>query len=200
MRAGQFFKFRFLARGLWWQVHPFSLSAAPNGEYLRITVKEVGDFTRSLHRLSPGTRVVLNGPYGIFTAVRRRRPRSLLIAGGIGVTPLRALIEEMPQRKNSITLLYRAQLLGGRGLQGRARPAGRRAWWRRPLHRRTPGAETSAAHPLAPRFLLAAAPDLRDRDVFICGPREMVDAVISSLRALGVPAGQVHVERFAFLS
>jgi predicted ferric reductase len=199
VRAGQFFKFRFLARGLWWQVHPFSLSAAPNGEYLRITVKEVGDFTRSLHRLSPGTRVVLNGPYGIFTAVRRRRPRSLLIAGGIGVTPLRALIEEMPQRKNSITLLYRAssweevvfkteldQLVAARGGVVHY-VVGRR------------GREVSS-HPLAPRFLLAAAPDLRDRDVFICGPREMVDAVTSSLRALKVPSGQVHIERFAFLS
>jgi len=198
VRAGQFFKFRFLARGLWWQAHPFSLSAAPNGEYLRITVKEVGDFTRSLHRLSAGTRVVLNGPYGVFTAVRRRRPRSLLIAGGIGVTPLRALIEEMPQRKDSITLLYRAhswedvvfkaeldQLVAARGgvvhyIVGRR------------------GQDVSV-HPLAPRFLLAAAPDLRDRDVFICGPREMVDAVISSLRALRVPSGQIHVERFAFL-
>jgi predicted ferric reductase len=199
VRAGQFFKFRFLAPGLWWQVHPFSLSAAPNGEYLRITVKGVGDFTRSLHRLLPGTRVVLEGPFGVFTAVRRRRPRSLLIAGGIGVTPLRALIEEMPQRKNSITLLYRArswedvvfkaeldELVAARGgvvhyIVGRR------------------GQEVGA-HPLAPRFLLAAAPDLRDRDVFICGPREMVDAVMNSLRALKVPAGQVHIERFAFLS
>ena len=199
VRAGQFFKFRFLAPGLWWQVHPFSLSAAPNGEYLRITVKEVGDFTRSVRRLLPGTRVVLQGPFGVFTAVRRRRPRSLLIAGGIGVTPLRALIEEMPQRKNSITLLYRArswedvvfkaeldELVAARGgvvhyIVGRR------------------GQEVGA-HPLAPRFLLAAVPDLRDRDVFICGPREMVDAVMNSLRALKVPAGQVHVERFAFLS
>jgi predicted ferric reductase len=199
VRAGQFFKFRFLAGGLWWQVHPFSLSAAPNGEYLRITVKEVGDFTRSLHRLRPGTRVVLEGPFGVFTAVRRRRPRALLIAGGIGVTPLRALIEEMPQRKNSITLLYRAsswedvvfkaeldQLVAARGgvvhyIVGRR------------------GHEVGI-HPLAPRFLIAAAPDLRERDVFICGPREMVDTVMSSLRALKVPAGQVHVERFAFLT
>ncbi|MGO8686123.1 MAG: ferric reductase-like transmembrane domain-containing protein [Candidatus Dormibacteria bacterium] len=199
VRAGQFFKFRFLAPGLWWQVHPFSLSAAPNGEYLRITVKGVGDFTRALHRVSPGTRVALNGPHGGFTAVRRRRPRSLLIAGGIGVTPLRALIEEMPQRKNSITLLYRArswadvvfkaeldELVAARGgvvhyIVGRR------------------GQEVHP-HPFGPRFLLAAAPDLRDRDVFVCGPREMVEGVVASLSALRVPAGQVHVERFAFLS
>jgi predicted ferric reductase len=199
VRAGQFFKCRFLAPGLWWQVHPFSLSAAPNGEYLRITVKEVGDFTRSLHRLSPGARVLLNGPYGVFTAARRRRPRSFLIAGGIGITPLRALIEEMPQRKNSITLVYRAssweEVVFKAEIDGLVAARGGVVHY--VVGRR--GREVSA-HPLAPRFLLAAAPDLRDRDVFICGPRDMVDAVTRSLRTLGVPAGQVHVERFAFLS
>ncbi len=65
MRAGQFFKFRFVTRDLWWRVHPFSLSAAPNGKYLRITVKQVGDFTRSLTSLRPGTPVILEGPHGV---------------------------------------------------------------------------------------------------------------------------------------
>jgi predicted ferric reductase len=199
VRAGQFFKFRFLTRELWWQVHPFSLSAAPNGEYLRITVKQMGDFTRALRHLRPGTAVILEGPYGIFTSVRRRRPRALLIAGGIGITPLRALIEEMPQRKGSLALLYRAhswddvvfrdeldRLVAARGgvihyiVGGRGRE----------VH----------PEPFAPRFLAASVPDLRDRDVFVCGPRDMVDAVLSSLRALRVPAAQVHCERFAFLA
>jgi predicted ferric reductase len=72
-RAGQFFKFRFLTPALWWRVHPFSLSAAPNGRYLRITVKQVGDFTSRLRALQPGTRVVMEGPYGIFTSLQRRR-------------------------------------------------------------------------------------------------------------------------------
>jgi predicted ferric reductase len=199
MRAGQFFKFRFLTRELWWQVHPFSLSAAPNGRYLRITVKQVGDFTRSLTGLRPGTAVIVEGPHGIFTSVRRRRPRALLIAGGIGIAPLRALIEEMPQRKNSIALLYRAhswndvvfkdeldQLVTARGgvihyIVGRR------------------GHEVHP-QPFAPGFLAASTPDLKERDVFVCGPREMVDAVLSSLRVLRVPAAQIHCERFAFLT
>ncbi|HXZ99952.1 MAG TPA: ferric reductase-like transmembrane domain-containing protein [Candidatus Binatia bacterium] len=199
MRAGQFFKFRFLARGRWWQVHPFSLSAAPNGEYLRITVKGVGEFSRSLALLRPGTRVLVEGPYGVFTSVRRHHPRALLIAGGIGITPLRALIEEMPQRKNSIALLYRARtwadvvfkdeldrLVSARG--GVIHYiVGRRG---REIH----------PHPFAPRLLASAVPDLRQRDVFVCGPREMVDDVLGSLHALGLPARQVHVERFAFLT
>jgi predicted ferric reductase len=199
MRAGQFFKFRFLTHELWWRVHPFSLSAAPNGTYIRVTVKQVGDFTRSLTRLRPGTPVILEGPHGVFTSIRRRRPRALLIAGGIGITPLRALIEEMPQRKNSIALLYRAhswddvvfkeeldQLVAARG----------------GVIHYIVGQRGGDVHPqpFAPRFLAASVPDLRDRDVFVCGPREMVDDVITSLRALRVPAAHVHCERFAFLT
>jgi len=90
MRAGQFFKFRFLAKGIWWRVHPFSLSAAPNGEFVRITVKQLGDFTKAVRSLQPGTPVIVEGPYGIFTTLRRRRPRALLIAGGLA-SPLSGL-------------------------------------------------------------------------------------------------------------
>ncbi len=209
MRAGQFFKFRFLRPDLWWQAHPFSLSAAPNGDVLRITVKQVGDFTGVLGGLQRGTRVVLEGPFGLFTSVRRHRPRALLIAGGIGITPLRALIEEMPRRKTKpsaarsgldpVTLLYRArswedvvfkaeldELVAERG--GVVQYiVGRRG-------------EEVAAQPFAPDELIRAVPDLRERDVFLCGPRDMVEAVLGSCRSLGVPPRQVHVERFAFLT
>jgi predicted ferric reductase len=198
MRAGQFFKFRFLARGIWWRVHPFSLSAAPNGEYVRITVKQLGDFTKAVRHLKTGTPVIVEGPYGIFTSLRRRRPRALLIAGGIGITPLRALLEEMPQRKNGIILLYRArswrdvvfkaeldELIQARGGEVHY-IIGRR------------GSEIHL-YPLAPKYLRTVAPDLRERDIFVCGPKEMIEGVDESLAALGVPAEQIHRERFAFL-
>jgi len=198
MRAGQFFKFRFLARGFWWRVHPFSLSAAPNGEYIRITVKAVGDFTSAIRQLVPGTRVIVEGPYGIFTAIRRRLPRVVLIAGGIGITPLRALLEELPLQRNAIVLIYRArawedvvfqaeldQLMRERG--GVIHYVVGRRGHEVPLE------------PLAPRVLRVLVPDILDRDVFICGPPEMLLGVGESLDAIGVPARQIHRERFAFL-
>ncbi len=198
MRAGQFFKFRFLARGIWWRVHPFSLSAAPNGEFLRITVKQLGDFTKTVRSLQPGTPVMVEGPYGLFTTLRRRRPRALLIAGGIGITPLRALLEEMPQRKNGIILLYRARswhdVVFKAELDELIRARGGEVHYI--IGRR--GTELSL-YPLASKYLRTVAPDLRERDVFVCGPKEMIEGVDESLATLGVPAAQIHRERFAFL-
>jgi predicted ferric reductase len=105
---GQFFRWRFLTRDGWWQSHPFSLSAAPGTSQLRITVKAVGDHTRSLQRIKPGVRVAAEGPYGALTAARRTRPDVLLLAGGIGITPLRALLEDLAPGPGSVILLYRA--------------------------------------------------------------------------------------------
>src|SRR5436190_558175 len=82
-RAGQFFIWRFLAPGLWWSAHPFSLSQAPDGRSLRITVKALGDHSSRLAGVPVGTRVVAEGPFGVFTGAVRRRAKVLLIAGGI---------------------------------------------------------------------------------------------------------------------
>ena len=103
--AGQFFTWRFLTRERWWEAHPFSLSAAPDGRRLRITVKSVGDHTARLGALVPGTRVIAEGPFGAFTTAARRRHGVAMIAGGVGITPIRALLEEMP---GDVTVVYRA--------------------------------------------------------------------------------------------
>src|SRR3954451_19219475 len=58
-QAGQFFTWRFLSGPGWTRGHPYSLSAAPDGRSLRITVKELGDGSASLRDLRPGTRVLL---------------------------------------------------------------------------------------------------------------------------------------------
>jgi predicted ferric reductase len=94
--AGQFLRWRFLARGLWWESHSYSLSAPPTDRTMRITVKDLGDGSGRLARLRPGTRVWFEGPYGAFAARRIRirpgeRHRSLLIAGGAGITPIRVV-------------------------------------------------------------------------------------------------------------
>jgi predicted ferric reductase len=90
---GQFFRWRFLTAKTWSSAYPFSLSAPPTRHLLRITVKACGDGTRRIFRVPVGTLVFAEGPYGVITSRRRRRPRVLLIAGGVGISPMRALFE-----------------------------------------------------------------------------------------------------------
>ena len=104
---GQFLRFRFVTRELWWASNPYSLSAPVRPDLLRITVRELGDHSGALRRLQPGTRVYAEGPYGAFTAARIRRRKVLLIAGGVGITPIRAMFETIPMSYD-VTLLYRA--------------------------------------------------------------------------------------------
>ena len=108
-QPGQFMIWRFLDKGRWWQAHPFSISVAPNGRYLRLTAKMLGDFTRSLPNLAPGTWVSVDGPHGNFTADRLSNPNLLLIAGGVGITPIRSMLEHLPQSTGSVVLVYAAR-------------------------------------------------------------------------------------------
>ena len=85
-----------------------ALRGARRPQRLRITVKGVGDYTARLRAIPPGTRVIAEGPFGAFTAAARRRPRVALIAGGVGITPIRALLEDMPGEPGDITVVYRA--------------------------------------------------------------------------------------------
>ncbi len=119
-QAGQFFLWRFLSRDRWWASHPFSLSAAPDGRSLRITIKDLGDFTSRAATIAPGTRVVAEGPFGVFTDAVRRRPKVALIGGGIGITPIRSLLEEMD---GDLVVVYRVLERGRRHLRRRAQRA-----------------------------------------------------------------------------
>jgi len=107
--SGQFFLWRFMTRNGWWQAHPYSLSSAPNAHWLRLTVKDLGDHSSALAHLRPRTFVIAEGPYGAFTDRRRTRSKVLLIGGGIGITPLRALFESLPGAAGDVTLIYRAR-------------------------------------------------------------------------------------------
>jgi predicted ferric reductase len=169
-RTGQFFMWRFLTRRHWWEAHPFSLSAAPDGGRLRITVKGLGDYSTSLREVAPGTRVIAEGPFGGFRPSRRG---VALIAGGIGITPVRALLEDLP---GDVAVVYRV---------AREEDVILRSELDRLAHVHYVVGELSAER------LLELVPDLAERDVFVCGPPSVTEAV----RATGVR--RVFVERFA---
>jgi predicted ferric reductase len=198
VRAGQFFQVRFLRGGGWWRHHPFSISAAPDGESLRLTIRDLGDDSHRMMSMPVGTPVFLEGPYGAFTTERISRPRVVMLAGGIGVTPLRAMFEELPPSPGAVTLLVRAgspkEVVFGQELTDLARARGFEV---RFLvgHRGTPGMPVD---PLAPEWLIRLVPDLPAADVFICGSRSFTRGVLASLKTLGVPSTSIHAERFGY--
>lgn len=197
-RAGQFFLWRFLSRGQWWQAHPYSLSAAPDGRILRITVKALGDGSAALAGLRPGTRVLAEGPYGAFTSSRRTRRGVLLVAGGVGITPVRALLEEFARTRTDIVVVYRVRDERDAVLLSELRQLAH--WSRARLHVVSGPSAVPGRHgpPLGARHLAALVPGIRHRDAFVCGPPGMTAAVLAALTELGVPPAQCHTERFVF--
>ncbi len=194
VQAGQFFRWRFLTRGCWWQAHPFSLSAAPNGDWLRLTIKAVGDHTEQLRWLEPGVPIFAEGPAGVFTAERRTKPRALLIAGGSGIAPVRALLEDLPR---GAVVLYRASspddLVFREELDWLA--AARNAEVFYVVGRRDdPGPKWV----MTPQGLRDLVPDVARRDIFLCGPAGLVSAATDVLRKLRVPRRQIHLDPFEF--
>ena len=192
--AGQFFLWRFLARGAWGTAHPFSLSAAPDGGSLRITVKGLGDHTGRIGQIEPGTRVLAEGPFGVFTDDRRRGEKAVLIAGGIGITPIRALIEAMA---GDVIVLYRvvadADVIFRAELDALCAARGAVVHYLVGDHT-GPGRDL-----LGPAHLLELVPDITERDVFLCGPPAMADFIRKNVREARVPRRQVHAERFALI-
>ena len=105
--AGQFFGWRFLGRSGWSRGNPYSLSAAPDGRSLRITAKDLGDGSAALRGVRPGTRVLVEGPFGRLSERARTRRKVALVGAGVGVTPLRALAEGLDYAPGEAVLLQR---------------------------------------------------------------------------------------------
>jgi ferredoxin-NADP reductase len=194
---GQFFRWRFLSRQLWWQSHPYSLSVMPHPDLMRITVKARGDHSGSLASLKPGTRVIAEGPYGAFTPALTGR-RVLLIAGGVGITPIRAMFAALPRRMQDegVMLLYRAShprdVVFSRELDAIA--VDRNA----ALHYLIGSREQLGYDPLAAENLQQTVPGVHRYEAYVCGPPGMTRTAVDSLRALGIPRRRIHRESFDF--
>jgi ferredoxin-NADP reductase len=192
-RPGQFFRWRFLAPGLWWTSSPYSLSAAPRPDLLRITVKAAGGHSAALARLASGTRIWAEGPYGALTADRRTRRKVLLLAGGVGVTPLRALFESLPAGPGDLTLIYRARSAAGLALRGELESIAQARGARLHLAVNSPDGRRPR---LSVAGLRATLPDIAQHDVYVCGPPGLMRESYEALRAAGVPARRIHHESF----
>jgi predicted ferric reductase len=187
----------------WWRPHPFSLSATPNEEYVRFTIGDRGDDTSLLQNIKPGTKVMLEGPYGVFTEERRTKEKVTLVCAGIGVPPIRALAESMVAKPGDITIIYRTRNNEDAALLVELAEVARiRGHELRVLEgpRANPNSWLPAGHGNIPDFqrFKLIAPQVMESDVFICGPVAWTRSVEKSLHQLGMPNNQIHAEEFAW--
>jgi predicted ferric reductase len=192
---GQFFRWRFLTRTHWRSAFPFSLSAPLRGNQLRITIKALGAGSRSLQQLRPGDLVLAEGPYGALTERRRRRPKVLLIAGGVGITPMRALFETLDLPGQDLTLIYRAPREADLVLKQELDEVAQR---KRSRVIYLTGPATDPANQLTAHSLRNLVGGLRDHDIYLCASARFSAPIRESLLRSGFPRRQLHEERFAF--
>jgi predicted ferric reductase len=197
--AGQFFSWRFLAGPGWTRAHPYSLSAAPDGRSLRITVQAVGDGSRAVGSLRPGVRALIEGPYGRLNERPRTRRRLAFIGAGVGITPLRALAEGMSYARGDAVYVERFtdQPLFAREVDTLADERGLlvlRLQGRRRAEASWLGQGVGPASDL--QALTYWIPDIAERDVYVCGPDGWTAMVTSTLAAAGLPQAQLHLETF----
>jgi len=200
-RAGQFFQWRFLGADGWTRAHPYSLSAAPTHNAMRITVKALGDASSEMDRVPIGSRVLIEGPYGRLTADVCRGSGVTLVASGIGITPLRALLEELGPRPGGVNVIYRTSegedMIFAKELDFFAKEHGVRV-----VHlpggraRRSSWLPSKSEHIADHAALLHLVPDIASHDVFVCGPNPWMDSVVTAASRCGVPDDQIHLERF----
>ena len=190
--GGQFFQWRFLSPGLWRHANPYSLSALPQPPFLRITVKGVGDQSNAVAHLKPGTRVFVEGPYGNFTHHSRVHDRVTLIGAGVGVTPLRAMLEDLPQSVQTTVII---RVSRDEDVLHRDEFEALVARHHGELH-----VLVGSRHEirLNARLLRKLAPSIDQSDVFISGPSGFNDHIGVLATELGVPDDRIHQTAFSF--
>ena len=158
------------------------------------TEQEV-EFLVEVLGLGPGTRVLAEGPYGAMTQRRRTRESVLLIAGGVGITPMRALFEELEVGDGSLTLLYRASrpddVIFRDELEEIARMRGASIVW-------MIGPSADPQNKMTGANLTRLVPDVASRDVYVCASRGLSRAIRAALKDAGHPPARLHEEVFAF--
>ena len=201
--SGQFYLLRVLTKGQWYRSHPFSISAAPNAQFVRFTIGNRGDDTAELQTIKPGTRVMLEGPYGVFTEERRSKEKVVLIASGIGIPPIRALAESMAARAGDLTIIYRVRNIDDASLLAEVREIARRRGFHLhvlagPRARSNSWMSADGSDQPDQARLTLMAPWVSDSDVFICGPEAWTSLVHKTLIRSGTPEDQIHAEEFAW--
>jgi len=184
--------------------HPFSFSSSAEAVDGRVemSIRNLGDFTQHVRKVQPGQRVYLDGPYGAFT-IGNPADMHVLIAGGIGITPMMSMIRTLADRgdKRPVVLFY-----GGKDWDSHAFREELEALKSRldlkvvhVLAKAPPGWTGEQGFITAELFKRHLPPPFAEHEYFICGPDVMMDAIEAVLASLGVPMHKYHSERYSFV-
>ena len=203
VRSGQFFIWRFLGGPGWTRGHPYTISAAPRDDRLRISVAVVGDGSARAAAIPTGTRVLIEGPYGTLTDDLRRHRSLLMIAAGVGITPFVGMLDDADYAPGEATLMYRFRSADAAAhldelheiAQRRTAALHLLAGPRRSSDSWLPEEVPARTDEAALRDL---APNILDSDVFICGPEQWIRLVRRTLIATGVHRKDLHSENYAW--
>ncbi|MEO5950000.1 MAG: ferredoxin reductase family protein [Candidatus Saccharimonadales bacterium] len=197
--AGQFIFLRILDKNYWRQEHPFSLSAIVSDDQLRITVREVGDYTQTLKDIRAGKRVIISGPFGRFTKDVSKTFKTLYIAGGVGITPIRSMIEESSNERTPSILIYANRTPDDvvfdkeiMGFETTFLSAYR-------IFADVPSTYKGSGRVgrVDVNMLLELVPNLMNYDIYLCGPPPMMAAIIDGLKTINFDESQLHYEIFS---
>jgi predicted ferric reductase len=180
--------------------HPYTLSSAPGEPCLRVAIKDLGDASRAIQRISLGSEVRIEGPYGDFFADSGPGTAEIWIAGGIGITPFLgrarhfARLAEGGGEDSDAHLVYCVQDEARAHFHDELRE----------LADRLPGLRLTMHYfyregPLRREFLDEHCPDFRERQAYTCGPNPLMNLAIDILTDADVPRDRIHSEEFQLL-
>lgn len=195
--AGQYANITILARGAWY-THPFSLSSAFNGTSIRFSIKALGDYTKKIRDLKPGTYVIIDGPLGLFVEKRAERDKYLFIAGGIGITPIRAMLESLAKNKKDAILLYAVKSVNDMVFKKELDEISASAPTIKINYILSAPALGYESGYIDKEKIVRLVPDFFAREVFLCGPPPMMKVMVKTLKELGFPSRDIHFEKFSF--
>lgn len=192
--GGQFMIVRFFDSKRWWQAHPFSLSWGSKNNLLRITVKNSGDYTSEIGSLKPGIKVLIDGMHGIFTKNLAVGRKILFLVGGIGITPIRAMIEEMSEKGDwDMLLLYSNKTAQDIVFSKELAKFGARVINIISEDSKYKGEKGRIDKEKLERLV----GDITKREVYLCGPTPFMEALTQACLELGVKKDRIHFEKFS---
>jgi predicted ferric reductase len=184
--------------------HPFSFSssAAVTDGRVEMSIRNLGDFTSAIDRAPVGQRVYLDGPYGAFT-IGNPADMHVLVAGGIGVTPMMSMIRTLADRSDErpVILLYASKDWESITFREDLETLEARLNLTIVHVLQNPSTEWTGerGYITAEMFKRHLPPPYADHEYFICGPDVMMDAIEKALKSLGVPLSKYHSERYSFV-